>query len=163
MGAKIAASRDGHRALAIPQSFLHTPSDSNPACESLMSECVMCSLITEDLSAQRTRDGGVTCLCQSVANRPVSDEHGRLAALAAVECASYAALAGARRVRARHSDVRGCGRLSCRWVRCEVQRERTTNRHDGRGEAAEPAERLQIHRANRAWELWHRAQSETYW
>ena len=33
MGATNAASRGGHRALAIPQSFLHTPSDSNPACD----------------------------------------------------------------------------------------------------------------------------------
>ena len=30
---KNAASRGGHRALAIPQSFLHTPSDANPACD----------------------------------------------------------------------------------------------------------------------------------
>ena len=29
-GGKNAASRGGHRALAIPQSFLHTPSDANP-------------------------------------------------------------------------------------------------------------------------------------
>ena len=28
-----AAARGGHRALAIPQSFLHTPSDANPACD----------------------------------------------------------------------------------------------------------------------------------
>ena len=28
-----AASRGSHRALAIPQSFLHTPSDANPACD----------------------------------------------------------------------------------------------------------------------------------
>ena len=34
MGATNAASRGGHRALAIPQSFLHTPSDANPACDS---------------------------------------------------------------------------------------------------------------------------------
>ena len=33
MRATNAASRGGHRALAIPQSFLHTPSDANPACE----------------------------------------------------------------------------------------------------------------------------------
>ena len=36
MGATNAASRGGHRALAIPQSFLHTPSDANPACESFV-------------------------------------------------------------------------------------------------------------------------------
>ena len=29
-GRKNAASRGGHRALAIPQSFLHTPSDASP-------------------------------------------------------------------------------------------------------------------------------------
>ena len=33
MRATNAASRGGHRALAIPQSFLRTPSDANPACD----------------------------------------------------------------------------------------------------------------------------------
>ena len=33
MRATNAVSRGGHRTLAIPQSFLHTPGDSNPACD----------------------------------------------------------------------------------------------------------------------------------
>ena len=46
MGATNAASRGGHRALAIPQSFLHTrsntPSDASPACDWLALLAVLC-------------------------------------------------------------------------------------------------------------------------
>ena len=52
MGATNAASRGGHRALAIPQSFLNTrsstPSDPNPACDS------------ESARSRRVRSGKMT-------------------------------------------------------------------------------------------------------
>ena len=43
MGATNAASRGGHRALAIPQSFLHTPSDANPACDTIKRRGILIS------------------------------------------------------------------------------------------------------------------------